>query len=126
MGNSRSYPSDNPEGVIISIVFDNNSISDLFEGAWGFSCLIEGKAKHILFDTGGGGELLLRNLRNLDKSSSDIEMIILSHKHADHVGGLREVLEENGNLEVCMLPSFPDNVKETVKFAGSRLIESVD
>jgi 7,8-dihydropterin-6-yl-methyl-4-(beta-D-ribofuranosyl)aminobenzene 5'-phosphate synthase len=53
-------------------------------------------------------------------------MIILSHKHGDHVGGLRKVLEENENLDVCMLSTFPDSVKEIVRSIGGRLIETVD
>ncbi|HDS00833.1 MAG TPA: MBL fold metallo-hydrolase [candidate division Zixibacteria bacterium] len=126
MVNSGRYQGDNPENVTISIVFDNNRISDLFESAWGFSCFIEGAAKNILFDTGGDGELLLRNLKKLDKSPSDIGLIVLSHKHSDHVGGLGKILEENGYLDVCMLPSFPDSIKEVVRSLGGRLIETGD
>ena len=45
--------------IVISVVYDNNEYDPKLEAAWGFSCLIEGTEKTILFDTGGNGKTLL-------------------------------------------------------------------
>ncbi len=58
------------------------------EGEWGYSALIEADGHKILYDTGGDPELVLRNAAALHVKLSDVEMVVLSHNHPDHVGGL--------------------------------------
>lgn len=41
--------------LTLTIVYDNNGYDQRLETRWGFSCLIEGLEKTILFDTGGDG-----------------------------------------------------------------------
>jgi hypothetical protein len=43
--------------IKISVIYDNNPYKEGLETAWGFSCLIKGTEKTILFDTGGDGSL---------------------------------------------------------------------
>lgn len=51
--------------------------------------------KKILIDTGTGGQLaptaglMLQSLSQLGVSASDIDVILISHFHADHISGLR-------------------------------------
>ena len=52
----------NARDVEILVVYDNYSCRSDLETAWGFSCLIRGMEKTILFDTGGSGALLMRNM----------------------------------------------------------------
>jgi glyoxylase-like metal-dependent hydrolase (beta-lactamase superfamily II) len=49
-----------------------------------------GSAK-ILFDTGFGEpeSLLLAGLNSLGVSAADIDVVVLTHEHPDHIGGLR-------------------------------------
>jgi 7,8-dihydropterin-6-yl-methyl-4-(beta-D-ribofuranosyl)aminobenzene 5'-phosphate synthase len=49
----------------ITIVFDNYLHNPELKTEWGFSCLIEGFEKNILFDTGSDGEILLENMQKL-------------------------------------------------------------
>jgi 7,8-dihydropterin-6-yl-methyl-4-(beta-D-ribofuranosyl)aminobenzene 5'-phosphate synthase len=53
----------------------------------------------------------------------EIEAIVLSHIHGDHVGGLLGILSENSRVDVYLPASFPDDFKSRVKAYGSNLIE---
>lgn len=57
-------------------------------GEWGFSALIEGGGKRILFDTGNRPDTVAINVKELKIDLSNVEDVILSHSHGDHTGGL--------------------------------------
>jgi len=109
--------------INITIIYDNNPYKAGLETAWGFSCLIKGPAKTILFDTGGDGSLLLRNMKSLGIDPKEIDFVFLSHIHKDHVGGLWHVIERNPKVIVYIPKSFPDSFKKEVKGYGIKLIE---
>ena len=58
------------------------------DGEWGFSALVEVDGRKILYDTGSSPEMALRNAKAMKIDLSDVEDVILSHNHYDHVGGL--------------------------------------
>jgi 7,8-dihydropterin-6-yl-methyl-4-(beta-D-ribofuranosyl)aminobenzene 5'-phosphate synthase len=107
----------------ITIVYDNNDYDPDLDTAWGFSCLVEGLEKNILFDTGGNADLLLRNMQILEIDPGIIDIIILSHIHDDHVGGLAGFLEENNNVTVYLLSSFPESLKTSLREGGTEVVE---
>jgi 7,8-dihydropterin-6-yl-methyl-4-(beta-D-ribofuranosyl)aminobenzene 5'-phosphate synthase len=90
------------EGTIkLTIVYDNEVRKRGLKSAWGFSALVEiGHASPILFDTGGDGSILLHNMQELGIDAREIRTIVISHAHGDHTGGLRSILEINGNAEI--------------------------
>ena len=47
----------------------------------------------MLFDTGAFGKKLLYNLKKLKIDINTIEKIFISHKHWDHIGGLKSLLK---------------------------------
>ena len=55
----------------------------------GFSALIEAGNKKILLDTGATGVAVVHNLKLLGLKPEDIDMVVLSHGHNDHSGGLK-------------------------------------
>jgi metal-dependent hydrolase (beta-lactamase superfamily II) len=57
-------------------------------GEWCFSALVEVDGKRVLFDSGGRAETVLNNARELGVDLSNVEDVILSHNHWDHVSGL--------------------------------------
>ena len=63
-------------------------------GEWGYSALVEVDGHKILYDTGLSADLVLRNAKALKIDLSDIEDVVLSHNHYDHVGGLMSLRRE--------------------------------
>lgn len=57
-------------------------------GEWGFAALVEVDGRRILFDTGANEDTVQRNLKVLGLDLSNVEVVILSHNHADHTTGL--------------------------------------
>jgi 7,8-dihydropterin-6-yl-methyl-4-(beta-D-ribofuranosyl)aminobenzene 5'-phosphate synthase len=116
-------PGEAAGGVTITILYDNNEYDERLETAWGFSCLVEGLEKTILFDTGGDSAMLLRNMRTLGIDPQDVDVIVISHIHYDHLGGLAGFLEENHAVTVYLPECLPESIKETVREAGAELVE---
>jgi 7,8-dihydropterin-6-yl-methyl-4-(beta-D-ribofuranosyl)aminobenzene 5'-phosphate synthase len=109
--------------VTITVTYDNKSYDPDLTSDWGFSCLIEGCEKTILFDTGGNGEILSKNMQKLGINPEEIDIIVLSHIHGDHVNGLPSVLAKNSDVTVYVLQSFPSRFKENVKNSGADVVE---
>jgi len=116
-------PTEAVGGVTITITYDNNEYDERLETAWGFSCLVEGMEETILFDTGGDGALLLRNMRTLGIDPGIVDTVVISHIHGDHVGGLSSFLEESPAVTVYLPQSFPEDIKDATSEAGAEIIE---
>lgn len=109
--------------MAITIVYDNNLYNSRLKSAWGFSCVIRLSQKVVLFDTGGDGPLLLRNMEKLGVEPREIDAVVLSHLHGDHVGGLPHFLECNSKVTVYMPASFPERFKDEVSSTGANVEE---
>jgi 7,8-dihydropterin-6-yl-methyl-4-(beta-D-ribofuranosyl)aminobenzene 5'-phosphate synthase len=105
------------------ILYDNNRFDLHLKAAWGFSCLVRGLEKTVLFDTGGDGATLISNMRLLGVEPAEIDIVVLSHIHGDHTGGLGEFLEKNPHVAVYLLDSFPANFKKAVMAMGAHVEE---
>jgi 7,8-dihydropterin-6-yl-methyl-4-(beta-D-ribofuranosyl)aminobenzene 5'-phosphate synthase len=57
-------------------------------GEWGFAALVEADGQRWLVDTGARPETVLRNADELGVDLSGVTDLVLTHNHADHVGGL--------------------------------------
>ncbi len=107
----------------ITVVYDNYPYKKGFRTAWGFSCLVRGWDKTILFDTGGDGRLLLANMQGVGIDPQEVDAVVLSHIHGDHVGGLASLLQHNNGVTVFVPPSFSSDFKKGVRRFGARLQE---
>jgi 7,8-dihydropterin-6-yl-methyl-4-(beta-D-ribofuranosyl)aminobenzene 5'-phosphate synthase len=107
----------------ITIVYDNYLYDSRLETAWGFASVIQGLNKSILFDTGGNGSILLSNMHQMKINPAEIDVVVISHIHHDHVGGLSEFLKVNPNVAVYLPKSFPESVKTMVRESGAQPIE---
>jgi 7,8-dihydropterin-6-yl-methyl-4-(beta-D-ribofuranosyl)aminobenzene 5'-phosphate synthase len=81
------------ETHMVCVVDDAVQRSSPFWGEHGLAFLIETEGKHLLFDTGQSGTVLLHNLELLDVDPATIDTLAISHAHYDHTGGLPRLLE---------------------------------
>jgi len=106
------------EATIIG-VYDNYQVNPDLTTAWGFGCVIRTAKEDILFDTGGDSSILLSNMEKMNISPEDIDIVVISHIHGDHVGGLTGFLERNGNVKVYIPASFPDSWRKKIESYGA-------
>ncbi len=109
--------------LCLTVVYDNNTYKKSLRTDWGFSCLIQGLKKSILFDSGTHGEILSHNMGKLGIRPERIDCVFLSHFHKDHTGGLGMLLELNPELEVWLPEFFPEGFKDQILSAGASLVE---
>ena len=109
--------------MTIKIAYDNNRFDPRLKPGWGFSCLINGFEKTILFDTGGNGATLLSNMRKLGIDPAQVNVVVLSHAHGDHTGGLAAFLKQQSRVVVCLPQSFPESFKNAVRSFGAQVEE---
>jgi 7,8-dihydropterin-6-yl-methyl-4-(beta-D-ribofuranosyl)aminobenzene 5'-phosphate synthase len=103
----------------LHVVFNNVPYREGLESSWGFSCLIVGLDKTILFDTGGDGGILLSNMRHLGLDPKAVDAVVLSHIHLDHTGGLGALLARNPHVTVYMPESFPTAFRQEIQSLGA-------
>ncbi len=72
----------------VKILYDNRAIPGFMPG-WGFSALLSTEMGDVLFDTGEDVRTLDYNAKKLRVGRDRILACFISHKHADHTGGLR-------------------------------------
>jgi 7,8-dihydropterin-6-yl-methyl-4-(beta-D-ribofuranosyl)aminobenzene 5'-phosphate synthase len=108
--------------MTITIVYDNNAYDPRLQTAWGFACLVERGDTKILFDTGGDGGVLLSNMDSLGFDPGDLDVVLISHIHGDHTGGLGSLLATRNRPWVYLPSSFPADYKAQIR-AQTDLVE---
>lgn len=114
------------DSIKITILYDNYIFAQGTQADWGFSCLIENTEKTILFDTGTDPDILIKNVNVLNKDLSKIDIIVISHNHRDHTGGLFEVLKMSENINVYLPYSTPSTYINKVEKTGVALFSEKD
>ena len=94
----------------------------------GLSLLVEvemedSKQLTLMMDTGPSADITLSNMRSMTINPREIDLIILSHGHYDHTGGLLGVLREVGRQTPVIVHPRAFNpklkLKPSIKFIGS-------
>ncbi len=125
------YPSETPKGdetampenIVLTVVYENIPYRKELKTNWGFACVISGTERTILFDTGGDSPTLLANMGKMGIDPKSIDLVVLSHEHSDHVGGLAGFLDENPNVTVYMPASFSRGIKKSVTDVGGQVVK---
>ncbi|MFP3896537.1 MAG: MBL fold metallo-hydrolase [Anaerolineales bacterium] len=114
------------QDITLTVVYDNDAYTPGLKTAWGFGCFIEGMEKTILFDTGGDAPTLLGNMRALDIDPQQVEMVVLSHIHSDHTGGLQGFLDRNAKVTVWAPASFPQRFDDLIARQGAGMVRVLE
>ena len=107
--------------VQITVLCDNTAGRPGVQTGWGFSCLVEGLEKTVLFDTGADGAVLLSNMDALGIAPEDVDVVVLSHEHRDHTGGLAGFMARNPDVTVYHPASFSASAVAPAQKAGATL-----
>ena len=76
----------------LTVLVENTTLIDKYLlGEPGLSFLLEAGGKKILFDT-GYSDVFIKNAKLLGIPLEDLDYIVISHGHNDHVGGLKHLL----------------------------------
>ena len=84
----------------ITVLYDAFGDDAALEKDWGFAALIEVDGRRILFDTGNDAGTFRRNVAAKGVDLADLDMVVMSHRHADHMAGLSVVLEANPDVAI--------------------------
>lgn len=62
------------------------------------SILVTGDRGHVLIDSGTeqGADLVVANIRALGFDPTDVEVLLMSHEHGDHIGGMGRLQQLTG------------------------------
>jgi 7,8-dihydropterin-6-yl-methyl-4-(beta-D-ribofuranosyl)aminobenzene 5'-phosphate synthase len=126
----KTKPQTNPDSALgeveITVIYDNHPYKKGLETGWGFSCLVRGAEKTILFDLGGSAPLFFANMDKLGIKPGEIDSVVLSHYHGDHTGPTHELLIKNPDVTLYALQSFPESFKKDAAALGADVIDVKD
>src|SRR5881227_4061467 len=84
----------------ITILYDAFGNDAAMKKDWGFSALVEVAGKRILFDTGNDGDIFAANVKAKGIDLANLDFVVLSHRHSDHMAGLNHVLSVNPKVKI--------------------------
>ncbi|MEN8122054.1 MAG: MBL fold metallo-hydrolase [Bacteroidota bacterium] len=117
--------------ISIMPLIDSESISNDLETENGVSYLISADDKQILLDLGFNRAKkhpspLLHNMKILDKSFNDIDYIVFSHAHLDHLGGMNEQKTKTFSISQAKVETPKIPVYAPVKIQASEFNPQLD
>jgi 7,8-dihydropterin-6-yl-methyl-4-(beta-D-ribofuranosyl)aminobenzene 5'-phosphate synthase len=101
------------DSVKFTVLIDNYPNGTL-NAPWGLSILVETPNLTILFDTGPDLNALLENVEILGLNLDQIDLVVISHGHADHVEGLSYVAEQIPCITVFIPAAMSSAVKQRI------------
>ena len=113
--------------IRVTILVENTAGGRDLLGEHGLSFWIEAGPKRVLLDT-GQGNVLLGNARKLGVGLELVDVIVLSHGHYDHTGGLRDALRAERRTKVyahpaAFRPKYARNMNGTARDIGMPFLD---
>jgi 7,8-dihydropterin-6-yl-methyl-4-(beta-D-ribofuranosyl)aminobenzene 5'-phosphate synthase len=67
---------------------------------WDYAPFVEYRGKRILFDTDNNPDILAQNAKVKGVDLTQLNFVVMSHRHGDHMGGLTYLLKVNPTVKV--------------------------
>ena len=84
----------------VTILYDSFGKNHSLTKDWGFAVLVEYGGKRILFDTGNNAKIFEHNVKALGVDLRNLDFVVMSHRHGDHIGGLAYLLKVNPTVKI--------------------------
>src|ERR1700719_2841306 len=84
----------------VTILYDSFGKSPSLTMDWGFAALVEYGGKRILFDTGNNAKIFEHNVKAVGVDLGNLDFVVMSHRHDDHMGGLAYLLKVNPTVKI--------------------------
>jgi len=117
-----ALPQQDAEDLTITILYDNYRFKEGLLSGWGFSCLVEGTEKTILFDIASNA--VITNLGRLGIDLQVVDLVAFSHIHYDHTDGAIGFWKQNSNVTVYIPESWPEVVRNVIRMSVANCIET--
>jgi len=75
-----------------------------YQQEFGYSVIVRFEGASVLFDTGVTPKALEQNLKTADIDPKSIDILVLSHNHSDHIGGISYIRKTNSDIVVYAAP----------------------
>ena len=82
----------------ITVLYDAFGVASDMQKDWGFSAFIEYGGQRILFDTGNNAEIFAHNVKAKGIDLTNLDFVVISHRHGDHTSGLNHLMTVNPNV----------------------------
>lgn len=102
--------------MVITSLVENSRVSEEFNKKHGLSIHIKTENNNILFDL-GPDDTFIKNAKKLNINLREVDIVIISHGHKDHGGGLEAFLEINDKANIYINKSgFKDYYVSILKY----------
>ncbi len=81
------------------------TVEEGFQPEFGYAVYIRYDGTDVLFDTGATPKTLQHNLRAAAIDPKSIDVLVISHNHPDHVGGISYIRKSNPAIKVYAPPA---------------------
>ncbi|HDI46460.1 MAG TPA: MBL fold metallo-hydrolase [Candidatus Methanomethylia archaeon] len=113
------------EWARLTVLIDNNPnpANPELKHPWGISIYLETPSRRVLFDAGCSASALRHNAKLLGVNLSEVDFIVISHEHGDHIEGLSHMAEVKKGCTVYVPNGMSLQAKEWILRQGFKLAE---
>ena len=104
--------------VTVNVIYDNCVHTPGYLADWGYSIVIEGLEKTVLFDAGTRPDIFKSNIEKTGIDASSVDLIVISHEHLDQAGGMAAFTKMRTGIPIILPHSFTRGFIENMDAAG--------